>query len=65
MLDREIEAFNQIKADLEQHHMWKFVVIKDSDLVGATPPPTRPSDVSGADPTSSAGRGVRDRPLAV
>ena len=35
MLDREIEAFNRMKPDLEQHHMDKFVVIKDLDLVGA------------------------------
>jgi hypothetical protein len=34
-LDREIDAFNQMKADLEQHHMHQFVVIKDSDLIGA------------------------------
>lgn len=34
-LDREIETFNRLKPDLEQHHMGKFVVIKDTDLVGA------------------------------
>ena len=33
MLDREIDALNQMKADLEQHYMGKFVVTKDSDLV--------------------------------
>ena len=34
-LDREIEAFDHMKPELEHHHMGKFVVIKDSDLVGA------------------------------
>ena len=34
-LDREIETFNRMKADLEQHHMGKFVVIRDADLIDA------------------------------
>jgi hypothetical protein len=35
VLDREIETFNRMKADLEQHHNGKFVVIRDSDLIDA------------------------------
>ena len=35
MLDREIEAFDRMKPDLEQHHMGKFVVIRDAALIGA------------------------------
>ena len=34
-LDREIAAFEAQKESLEQHHMGKFVVIKDERLVGS------------------------------
>ena len=35
MLDREIEAFDQMRPQLELHHMGKFVVIHDKQLIGA------------------------------
>ena len=34
-LEQEIEAFNRMKPELEKHHFDKWVVIKDSELVGA------------------------------
>jgi len=33
-LDREITAFEKMKADLEKHHLGKFVLIHGDDLVG-------------------------------
>ena len=32
---REIEAYEQMRADLEKHHMGKHVIIKDGKLIGA------------------------------
>ena len=34
-IQREIDAFNAMRAELEKHHMGKHVVIKDGTLVGA------------------------------
>ncbi len=34
-LDQELRAFEAMKADLEEHHMGKWVVIRDGQLVDA------------------------------
>ena len=34
-IQREIEAFESMRADLEKHHMGKHVIVKDGKLVGA------------------------------
>ncbi|CCG40132.1 hypothetical protein [Magnetospirillum molischianum] len=34
-LDREIAAFERARADLESHHMGKFVIFHDENFVGA------------------------------
>ncbi len=34
-LDRELEAFETMRAELETHHLRKWVVIRDAELVGA------------------------------
>ena len=34
-IQAEIDAFNAMRVELEKHHMGKFVVIKDGQLVGA------------------------------
>ena len=34
-LDRELEAFENMKVDLETHHLGKWVVVHDGELVGA------------------------------
>ena len=34
-LDREIEAFERQRASLEEHHMGKWVLIRDGALIGA------------------------------
>jgi hypothetical protein len=35
MLEHEIKAFDKMRPVLEQHHMGKFVVIRDTKLIGA------------------------------
>lgn len=34
-IQREIEAFDSMRADLEKHHMGKHVIVRDGKLVGA------------------------------
>ncbi len=34
-LDQELKAFEAMKADLEEHHMGKWVVIRDGKLIDA------------------------------
>ena len=34
-LEREIQAYEAMKAELEKHHMGKWIVIHDGELVGA------------------------------
>lgn len=34
-LDREIEAFERMRPSLEEHHMGKWVLIRDGKLIGA------------------------------
>ena len=34
-IDRELDAFGAMKADLEKHHMGKWVVVHDGRLVDA------------------------------
>ncbi len=34
-LDRELEAFENMRAELETHHLRKWVVIRGAELIGA------------------------------
>ena len=34
-LERELQAYEGMKAELEKHHMGKWIVIHDGELVGA------------------------------
>ena len=66
MLEREIQAFDQMKLDLEEHHMHKFVVIRDAAPTGtltlSTPPTPRPSAVLvAAHPSSDKSAAARAR----
>ena len=34
-LERELQAYEAMKASLEKHHMGKWIVVHDDELVGA------------------------------